>query len=197
MAKAYLISESAINNQRDINAIVRAGFRRRRPTQKRRRFRSGTPGARFARAMATSTIPAASNYDGNAKTVEPGTATSGVTLMDWKTDVAGETEFPLTELEAVQESDGSDPPQDVDAVRFAVNASGTEIRGSVAAPVLLFGLLETVSSSNGSEEVFYVTSVMDFAALPGHIENGDRTDDARSPFSYGDERTYQLDRDEC
>lgn len=197
MAKSYLLSESAINTLKDDHAIVRAGFRRRRPTQKRRRFRGGSQGVRFARAMATSVIPAATNYDGANKTGRPGTQTSGVTLVQWKTDVDGEIEFPLVEWEAIQESDGSDPPQDVDAVRFAVNASGTEIRGSQADPVFLLGLLETVSSANGSEEVFYAMSIMDFAALPGHIENGNRTDDARSPFSYGDERGYKLDRDQC
>jgi len=126
-------------------------------------------------AMVVGDVPKFLAIDGAAITATPGTSlTQVVNLLQWDA--------------------GNLIADDAATTLFGINASGTDIRASVAEPVLVLGFEETV----GDTDMFTIVNVMDFRGLPGYVIGVTATDtDTQIPYHVGGEGDFQLDSEAC
>jgi hypothetical protein len=154
-------------------------------------------------AMITETVPAAA-LDPADFTATPGKSGGDVAhIMRWRED-EGKTIIPLEELEEDMEEDPDSPapaPPLVPVTRAVINLSMTEIRASQTAPVLLAGHLQEFGGVTDEEEVFeevfVVSSVMDFRALPNFSKGTDPETDLQIPYHAGGDEDFKLDSEDC
>ena len=85
-------------------------------------------------------------------------------------------------------------------LRAPINFSVTTIRASGSEPLLVGGFLEKVDN----EEVFIITSIMDFRALPGFNRGSPPTSENPGddpgltiPYSAGGSRSFKLGSENC
>lgn len=162
MAKAYALSAKAVREQKRINQIVRGGFRRRRPTERRPRF-PGAVGGRasvdLVYAMFVQTVDAFTSIDGANITAEVGKAAAAAKILRYERDAEGVPIIPLVRVE--QDTELDDQDQEIPKERTAINLSGSELRASVAEPIILLGRLTTVANeaAGTKEEVFEIPPI--------------------------------------
>jgi len=135
----------------------------------------------------------------------------GVLLVDWRRvgsqpsdyfDVDGNVSpylEPPTELTAVFQRDSGGNA--IPSWRAAVNISGTDIRASADMPVTCGGFLQELGIGDNTYELFVITNVMDFRALPGFIKGSvpGGTDDPnlQIPYHSGGAEDFELDSADC
>ena len=87
------------------------------------------------------------------------------------------------------------------AVRAVYNSSPTEIRGSVADPVICQGREESKTVGGASHKMFIVENVMDLRGLPGYAKGTAPTagddPDLQIPYHSGGDKDFKLDSVEC
>ena len=109
MAQGYLLSGKAVREQKRINKIVRGGFRRRRPTEKRPRYPGGgTPKPGAIAKIGPSGVPAATEDGGG---LAPGVGGAVMYLPD-------ESDPPVWQEAQAIEVRNSVPGETVDAGKW-------------------------------------------------------------------------------
>ena len=195
MAKLYALSEA---DKRKLGRMIAwfsagGGGKSGRPVPtRRRRLAPGSAAAIGSTAMLVDDVPAAT-IDGAAYTAKPGKgADDAAHIMRWAIDGDDKTIHPMVDLQAAEEVD-PDASGFINVTRAPINYSKTEIRASAAEPILVGGFLE----KRGDEEVFVVSSVMDFRALPNFLKGTDPGSDLQIPYHAGGDEDFKLDSEDC
>jgi len=219
MAKLYALSEA---DKRKLDRMIAwfsagGGGKSGRPVPtRRRRLAPGSAAAIGSTAMLVDDVPAAT-LDGAAYTATPGKgADDAAHIMRWAIDGNKKTIHPMVDLERAEEVDPDTPPPEspstppgspsppqlpgsppasgfINVTRAPINYSKTEIRASAAEPILVSGFLE----KRGDEEVFVITNVMDFRALPNFSKGTDPESDLQIPYHAGGDEDFKLDSEDC
>jgi len=182
MSRRYYYTETDVKKQRDVNARVLGMRAIARPFANRKGPRYGGAGSvAGGMAMLTGGVPAAA-MDGAAVTATPGRAVGAAKILRWEQDNDGNIIEPPVSLE------------DAGVTKDAYNFSKTTIRASSTEPVLVTGITKKI----GDSEVFVITNVMDFRALPGYAEGTAAVvADTQIPHHIGGSEDFKLDAEEC